>query len=175
MWGSESLGITLPTPSRDNYDFLGWSENEYDTSGITGQYYPSKDITLYAIWKIKTYTVTYDANGGSFSNNTSENMVMYEADTKFEFYGTYEDPTRTNYSFAGWYIDSNCTDGNEFDLNNITSSVTVYALWKLMGHVRIYDSAGEFSPYQVLIYDGSGWNQYIPYIYTESGWEIYSG
>ena len=88
--------VALPTPSRNNYDFLGWSTDEYDTSGIMGEYTPTGDVTLYAIWKIK-------------------------------------------------------------------------------GQVYICDNNGDFSPYQVLIYDGSGCNQYIPYIYTESGWKVYSG
>lgn len=88
--------VALPTPFRDNYDFLGWSTNEYDTSGITGEYTPTEDTTLYAIWKIK-------------------------------------------------------------------------------GQVYICDKLGGYSPYKVLIRDSSGWNQYVPYIYTYSGWEIYSG
>lgn len=43
------------------------------------------------------------------------------------------------------------------------------------GNIYIHDSIGEYNPYQVLIYDGADWNQYIPYIRTESGWEAYSG
>lgn len=88
--------ITLPTPSRENYEFLGWSMDEYGTSGIIGKYTPTEDVALYAIWKIR-------------------------------------------------------------------------------GQVYIYDNTGYFSPYQVLIYDGSDWNQYIPCIYTEFGWEVCSG
>ena len=45
--------IILPTPTRDNYDFLGWSTDQYDESGIIGEYTPTEDVTLYAIWKIK--------------------------------------------------------------------------------------------------------------------------
>lgn len=52
--------ITLPTPFRENYDFLGWSADEYDTSGITGEYTPYEDTVLYAIWKIRGQVYIYD-------------------------------------------------------------------------------------------------------------------
>lgn len=42
--------ITLPTPSRPDFIFMGWSEDTSATSGITGQYTPTKATTLYAIW-----------------------------------------------------------------------------------------------------------------------------
>ena len=46
--------ITLPTPTREGHEFLGWSINQSDTSGITGSYTPTGNITLYAIWKAET-------------------------------------------------------------------------------------------------------------------------
>jgi uncharacterized repeat protein (TIGR02543 family) len=40
----------LPTPTRTGYSFKGWGTSSTATSGITGSYTPSKNITLYAIW-----------------------------------------------------------------------------------------------------------------------------
>ena len=129
--------------------------------------------SIAGIW-IKSFAIiTYDANGGVFTNSSTQNVIAYD-DSIFVISGTYEEPTNNDgLVFAGWYTDSNCTDGNEFDLNNITSSVTVYALWRFVGHMHIYNNTGEFSPCQILINDSSGWNQYFPCIYTESGWRIY--
>lgn len=45
--------ITLPTPTRGGHEFLGWSINQSDTSGIIGSYTPTGNVTLYAIWKAK--------------------------------------------------------------------------------------------------------------------------
>lgn len=59
-----NYSVTLPTPTRTGYDFLGWAANKTAASGTTGTYTPTSNITLYAIWKIKTYTISYDANGG---------------------------------------------------------------------------------------------------------------
>ena len=42
--------VTLPTPSRSGYTFKGWATSSSATSGVTGSYTPSKDITLYATW-----------------------------------------------------------------------------------------------------------------------------
>ena len=52
--------ITLPTPTRNGYEFLGWSTNEFDTNGITGEYTPTSDLTLYAIWKPMGLVYIYD-------------------------------------------------------------------------------------------------------------------
>lgn len=42
--------ITLPTPTRTDYIFKGWSTDPNATSGITGSYTPSSNVTLYATW-----------------------------------------------------------------------------------------------------------------------------
>lgn len=59
--------ITLPTPTRSGYEFLGWSTSEYDTNGIIGEYTPDSDyMVLYAIWKPKGIVYIYD-DGSTFS------------------------------------------------------------------------------------------------------------
>lgn len=45
-----TAAVTLPTPTRDGYDFLGWATSTSASSGSTGSYTPSGNITLYAIW-----------------------------------------------------------------------------------------------------------------------------
>lgn len=42
--------VTLPTPTRTDYIFKGWSTDPNATSGITGSYTPTSDVTLYATW-----------------------------------------------------------------------------------------------------------------------------
>ena len=54
--------ITLPTPTRIGYEFLGWSIDKNATSGIIGKYDPSGEETLYAIWRPKG-TVRISING----------------------------------------------------------------------------------------------------------------
>lgn len=56
--------ITLPTPTRSGYEFVGWATSASATSGSTGSYTPDSDITLYAVWK-QSYSTIYYNDGGS--------------------------------------------------------------------------------------------------------------
>lgn len=44
--------ITLPTPTRDGYTFMGWAESATATFGSKGTYTPNGTKTLYAIWSL---------------------------------------------------------------------------------------------------------------------------
>ena len=55
--------ISLPIASKDGYSFVGWGTSTSATTGSTGTYTPSGNITLYAIYSANTYTVSYNANG----------------------------------------------------------------------------------------------------------------
>ena len=55
--------ITLPTPTRSGYEFVGWATSSTATSGTTGSYTPDSNITLYAVWKQSYSTVYYNDNG----------------------------------------------------------------------------------------------------------------
>lgn len=48
-----TASVTLPTPTRSGYAFLGWATSPDAKAGITGTYTPSGNVTLYAIWKAK--------------------------------------------------------------------------------------------------------------------------
>ena len=53
QWNSSTTtaAVTLPTPTRTGYTFMGWATSTSATSGTTGSYTPSGNVTLYAIWK----------------------------------------------------------------------------------------------------------------------------
>lgn len=55
-----TAAVTLPTPTRNGYDFLGWATSASATTGQTGSYTPTESITLYAIWKAKGLVYIYD-------------------------------------------------------------------------------------------------------------------
>ncbi len=63
-----TLTLSSVRPSRTGYIFLGWST---DRNAVSATYSPGEsysgdsDLTLYAVWEKKTYTVRYDANGGT--------------------------------------------------------------------------------------------------------------
>lgn len=55
--------VDLPTPTRDGYTFAGWGTSASATSGVTGEYLPTSNITLYAIWKKNGSLIHYNNNG----------------------------------------------------------------------------------------------------------------
>ena len=69
------------------------------------------------------WTVTYDSNGGS--------AVTAEEDIEDDDYATEPtDPTRLNYTFAGWFTDDgDFTDEWDFTTDTVTEDITLYAKW----------------------------------------------
>ena len=136
----------LATATRTGYNFLGWYTSASGGTKITSSSTVkiTSNQTLYAHWQAKTFTVTFNANGGSVS--TSSKTVTYDST-----YGTLPTPTRTNYDFLGWYTDA--TNGTKVESTTtvkITSNQTLYAHWKLSTVTITYNAnGGSVSPSSV--------------------------
>ena len=89
QWESTTITdlLTLPTPSRDGYSFLGWAGSPTDFSGVMGIYTPTATITLYAIWGIPIDEAYFpDANfrsfvSASFDQNSDGYLCTTELNT----------------------------------------------------------------------------------------------
>lgn len=116
---------TLPTPEREYYDFDGWY-TEAEGGKLVDENTPlsgSGDVTLYAHWTRQTYTITFDANGGTVEPAT-------KTVNRGETVGELPTPTREYYTFDGWY--SAVDGGTLLSSDSIpTEQVdqTVYAHW----------------------------------------------
>ena len=86
----------LPTVSRDGYTFAGWYDGEEQVTAAT-VFDGTADVTLTARWTANTYTVTFDADGGTV-DPASMTVTFGEA------FGTLPTPTRDGYAFAGWFL-----------------------------------------------------------------------
>ena len=94
----------FPTPSKDNYIFIGWTGPGYTEptkdgiipKGATG------DRTYIAHWQPEPFTITYDLNGGTMPEGIT-NPATYNIETETF---TLNNPTREGYYFMGW------TEGN---------------------------------------------------------------
>ena len=76
----------------------------------------TKNITLYAAWEKKEetkYTVTFNANGGSVSPGSKE----YK---EGENYGDMPEPTRSGYTFVGWFTKPTGSFDYEYYYNTYT-------------------------------------------------------
>lgn len=118
QWGYRS-GETMAVQAGDTIYVLvgydGWSSMQ---SGATQ--------TLYTITvpgtetPSSTYTVTFDAQGGS--SVTAQKVLKNAAAVEPK------DPTRTGYSFSGWYLEPACATAWNFALP-VTGDMTLYAGW----------------------------------------------
>ena len=111
--------------SRRGYWFLGWSEKNDassaqfkagDTFGpVTGNVY------FYAVWKPRTYKVTYKLDGGK-NNAANPSQYTVESDSIY-----LKPPTKAGYRFDGWYTDAALTKKSSGIAANSIGDRTFYA------------------------------------------------
>ena len=99
--------IGLPTSTRDGYTFDGWKD--------VPSTMPANDLTLTALWKVNTYTITFDTDGG-----TSIPAITQAFGTTVT---APADPTQTGYTFAGWDI--------KIPATMPASNITLTAMWEV--------------------------------------------
>ncbi|MBQ8392437.1 MAG: InlB B-repeat-containing protein [Clostridia bacterium] len=123
----------LPTPYRQGYEFLGWLDENGDPVDLIGTWAIAEDCTLTAGWEVGVYTgILDDTNGGcnvTYNYNYTDcpdPVTVFVANGETLSYPT--PPTRSDYIFAGWYLDAECTDRYGFS-ENITEDFTLYAKW----------------------------------------------
>ena len=90
---------TLPTLSRTGYTFTGWFTAASGGTQVTSDTIVkiTEAQTLYAHWTPNKYTVTFIKNDGTSNNAGTSNVTFGSA------YGTLPTPSRTGYTFSGWY------------------------------------------------------------------------
>ena len=84
-------------------------------------YRPSGNLTLYAVTEVSSYEITYNANGGIFSDGSTVKKRMEEKDDDVWVYAM-----RAGYEMAGWYT---AKKGGK-RVYTVTKKMTVYAHWK---------------------------------------------
>lgn len=71
----------------------------------------------------RTFTVTFDPNGGKLTGSASETVAQNTGLTKPA------DPSYTGFTFVGWYLDKSGTTAWNFDTGTVTADMTLYAKW----------------------------------------------
>ncbi len=143
---------TLPTPTRANYNFQGWFTAASGGTQVTAstKVTTSANHTLYAHWSAKTFTITFDSQGGSAVSNKT---VSYNGT-----YGTLTTPTRTGYTFQGWFTaKSGGTQVTASTKVTITANQTLYAQWKGAPITVKFDNNGGYGnvPSQTYVVDST--------------------
>ena len=127
--------ITAPTMT--GYTFGGY----FATKGGTGtKYYNANgssartwngtaDTTLYALWTVNTYTITYKNQGGAAL--TADNAASLPTSFRYDTGVTLVAATRNGYTFGGWFTASDCTGTavTSIAADSTASNVTFHAKW----------------------------------------------
>jgi uncharacterized repeat protein (TIGR02543 family) len=137
--------VTAPTPpTRTGYTFNGWFSDDALTAAYTFDTMPASNTTLYAKWTINEYTVTFDSNEGSaVTAITQDYATTVIAPTP---------PTRTGYTFNGWFSDDALTAAYTFDTMP-ASNTTLYAKWDIITYTITFElNEGTLGVNQVTTY-----------------------
>ncbi len=146
MWTAGNAYYYSLTPDgRTGYTFTGWTGAATIPSTSTA----SQAVTsgaIYANWKANTYTVSFNANGGS-GGQTANVTATYAANMPTI---STTKPTRTGYTFGGWYDTSAATGGTQYYTAagasartwNKTANATLYARWTANKYAIAFDPQG---------------------------------
>ena len=122
-----STAISKNKFSRKYYTFTGWNTK----ANGKGKSYKNKakikltkNITLYAQWKLTKYKITYKLNGGK---NAKKNPTAYTYKTSTI---KLKNPTRKGYVFKGWYLDKKFKKKVTVINKGSSGNKTLYAKWK---------------------------------------------
>ncbi len=94
------------------------------------------------------YTVTFDANGGTFAEGTTLTQTAKE-NAKLN---SPQSPTRNNYDFAGWTKTKDGTDFWQFGSDAVTGDVTLYAAWEQSSAILLSVEGASIEGTEVFLY-----------------------
>ncbi|WP_314574684.1 bacterial Ig-like domain-containing protein [Enterococcus gilvus] len=134
----------VPTPTRTGYEFIGWSSasaaTDKDFNDGTRISFTSEK-TVYAVWKVNRYKVSFDGNAGTGAMTDLE--MSYDVEKNLPK-NTFE---RNGYLFQGWSTKKTGTVEykDQAAVKNLSSkandTISLYAIWKVdQTEIKVKDS-----------------------------------
>jgi uncharacterized repeat protein (TIGR02543 family) len=124
---------SLPIPSRVGYAFDGWFTATVGGTAVTENTVFTANVTIYAQWTTITYTITFDANGGTVTlgyENVGSTGTLAVLPPP---------PVRAGYNFNGWFTAK--TGGEEVTTSTVFSAdATIYARWTLITYTITFNA-----------------------------------
>ena len=124
-----SANLTANGYVRAGYTFKGWATSadgavEY-TDGAIYTMGTESEYTLYAVWEIITYSITYDLDGGKWEQGENPNtFTIDDLPVKLNLTA----PTKTEYAFFGWFDSAEFENEVPTEISNL-GDVEIYALF----------------------------------------------
>ncbi|MCM1214988.1 MAG: InlB B-repeat-containing protein [Lachnospiraceae bacterium] len=118
-YGGKLTKPSDPAASGDKV-FAGWFTDQACTKAFSFDTSLTSNITLYAKWVDATfYDVKFDTDGGSAVETQSIKAGALVTKPT--------DPTKTDYTFDGWYKTKEYKDKWDFDKDKVSGATTIYA------------------------------------------------
>ena len=108
-------------PTKVGHKFIGWSMDS-DRKIADDETVPANDVTLYALWEIVKYNVTFD-----YQDGVTESKV--EVVNHGNVVGSPNQPKKDGNIFSGWSTNKEKLESVDFK-SSITQDVTYYAIWE---------------------------------------------
>ena len=181
--GDSGDDVTIAVPVKTGYTFTGWTRTTAANGTLEGNTYTFGNAagtaeapeTFVAQFSANTYTVTFDGNDGTPNSQTATATYgqAYPAPAS--------EPTRTGYSFAGWFTAA--SGGTEVTPGTtpyeLTAATTLYAHWDIHSStVTVKADGGNWSGStdDIVYTENYGTAKTIPEPaktgYTFSGWAL---
>ena len=161
--------VTLPTPTRTGYTFLGWTGEGITTPqpNVTIPKGSTGDKKYIENWELTEYNIAMDLNGGS----GQEKVVYTMTDEDFEL----PTPTRNGYEFVGWTGEGITTLQTSVKIPKGSTGNKAYtANWQVIEYTITLDTNGgpAVSPIKYTVEDSFT----LPYLlrtgYEFAGWTL---
>jgi len=141
VYGNPALEPT--DPEKTGYTFDGWFTDAGFGSEFSFATAIEGNTTLYAKWKINSYTVAYDGNGNT--GGAAPAGSSYDFESNVVVPGNPGNMEKTGHTFAGWNTapDGSGTDyaeGATFTIG--AAGVTLYAKWTVNSYALAFDGNG---------------------------------
>ena len=120
---NDQVNVIEAVPTKTGYTFAGWTSEE--VKAVNGKFtMPAKNVTLKAKWEANIYKVTYDLDGGEWTEATNEFPYKYKATV--EVIKTV--PTREGYKFSSWRSEEVTIENDAFTMP--AKDVVLKAVWE---------------------------------------------
>ena len=156
IYGSD---IVAPTPPIiKGYTFTGWSQTFTNINS---------NMSINAIYKINTYTLTFLTEGGLAIEPISN--IEYNSTITLPI------PSKEGYIFKGWFTGNTVNDGHFTNLTKVKDNITLYARWEsriftvkfvdiddiILKEVKVFSGESAVAPTapEITGYTFTGWTQ----------------
>ncbi|MBQ3016212.1 MAG: InlB B-repeat-containing protein [Clostridia bacterium] len=122
MIGYEKKLSVVKVPDIYGYNFIGYYTSDLLLNEVDANTVITEDVTVYAKYEKKVYTVSFDTEGGSAVEVQSVTHGLRASEP--------EDPSKEGYTFLGWYTDIDFATEFDFSRTKIESTTVIYAKWE---------------------------------------------